>query len=103
MSREDERVTDEAIARLGKKVQRINFRVTDETGNKNVLSIIQGSATYGIAGRSVEVAYYTIDGEKFPDVVSYVDFVELENILRDIRLGATPDKIEQKYVKDLED
>jgi hypothetical protein len=84
--------------------QRINFMVEDRAGNKNILSIIQGGMSYGRGGRTVEVAYYTInmgsdDLPRFPDVISFVDLVELENIVRDVLSLATPDEIEEKYVK----
>lgn len=89
------------------RLGRISFRVTDDAGNKNILSIIQGGG-YGIPEESVEVAYFTIRVDKrglgrgeFP-VISFVDFVELENILRDVRLGATPEQIKKLYVDDFE-
>ena len=50
-------------------IQRIVFRVSDTAGNKNILSIVQGGSSYGSSGKTVEVAYYTIDSESFPVVI----------------------------------
>jgi hypothetical protein len=84
-------------------IQRIVFRVSDTAGNKNILSIVQGGSSYGSSGKTVEVAYYTIDSESFPDVISFVTLRELAEIISDVTRGATPDEIEEKYTKNFDD
>tara|TARA_R100000081_G_C4648165_1_gene81296 strand:+ start:137 stop:397 length:261 start_codon:yes stop_codon:yes gene_type:complete len=75
------------------EIQRIRFDVD----GVEVLSIIQGGGTYGIPGRTVEVAYYTPGSDERFDVMSFVSLEELRDILNDVLDNQPPFKVIQRY------
>jgi|TARA_R100000084_G_scaffold33730_1_gene13334 hypothetical protein len=83
-------------------IQRIGFRVKDTAGNTNILSILQGGAAYGRGGKSVELAYYTIDSDDEMTIMSFVSLRQLRNVITDIISGDTPEEVQMKYDTDFE-
>tara|TARA_R100001463_G_C3422907_1_gene210483 strand:+ start:162 stop:446 length:285 start_codon:yes stop_codon:yes gene_type:complete len=86
-----------------REIQRIRFRVGEGKDLRYVFSMIQGGSSYGKPGFSVEVAYYELDGELFPDVMSFLSLEELRNVITDILEGDTPDEIRRKYDENFEE
>ena len=84
------------------EIQRIGFRVKDTAGNTNILSILQGGHAYGRGGKSVELAYYTIDSESEMTIMSFVRLSQLSDVITDIISGDTPEEIQMKYDTDFE-
>lgn len=75
------------------EIQRIRFDVD----GVEILSIIQGGRTYGIPGRTVEVAYYTPGSDESFDVMSFVSLEELRDIITDVIDKQPPFKVIKKY------